>query len=60
MLVLFLPYCLFGDYWGGLVAVGKIYHWKSVGKWLGENGMNGACEMEMSISRSRAVLRCVK
>ena len=29
------------------------------GKGLGENGMNGACEMEMSISRSRAVLRCM-
>ena len=23
MLVLFLPYCLFGDYWGELVAVEK-------------------------------------
>jgi hypothetical protein len=37
----------------------KIYQWDSVGKGLGENGMYGACEMEMSISRSRAVLRCM-
>jgi hypothetical protein len=37
----------------------KIYHWDSVGKGLGENGMNGACEMEMSISRSRGVLKCM-
>ncbi len=29
------------------------------GKGLGENGMNGACEMEMSIFRSRSVLRCM-
>ncbi len=29
------------------------------GKGLGENGMNGACEMEMSICRSRSVLRCM-
>jgi hypothetical protein len=35
----------------------NIYRWKCVGKGLGENGMNGACEMEMSISRSRAVLK---
>ena len=26
---------------------------------LGENGMNEACEMEMSISRSRGVLKCM-
>ena len=26
---------------------------------LGENGMNGACEMEMSISRSSGVLKCM-
>ncbi|HJV78107.1 MAG TPA: hypothetical protein VJ602_06950 [Paludibacter sp.] len=37
----------------------KIYHWKCVGKGLGENGMNEACEMEMSISRSRGVLKCM-
>ena len=37
----------------------NIYHWKCVGKGLGENGMNEACEMEMSISRSCAVLRCM-
>jgi len=30
-----------------------------VGKGLGENGMNEACEMEMSISRSRGVLKCM-
>jgi len=30
----------------------NIYHWKCVGKWLGENGMNEACEMEMIITRS--------
>jgi hypothetical protein len=30
-----------------------------VGKGLGENGMNGASEMEMSISRSRGVLKCM-
>ena len=29
------------------------------GKGLGENGMNRACEMEMSIFRSRSVLRCM-
>ena len=29
------------------------------GKGLVENGMNGACEMEMSISRSCGVLRCM-
>jgi hypothetical protein len=45
--------------WGLLVAEINIYHWKCVGKVLGENGMNEACEMEMSISRSRAVLRCM-
>ena len=30
-----------------------------MGKELGENGMNEACEMEMSISRSRGVLKCM-
>jgi len=28
----------------------KTDNWKSVRKGLGENGMNEACEMEMSIS----------
>jgi len=37
----------------------KTYHWKCVGKGLGENVMNEACEMEMSISRSRGVLKCM-
>jgi len=37
----------------------NIYHWKCVGKWLGDNGMNEACEMEMSISRSCGMLRCM-
>ena len=30
-----------------------------MGKELGENGMNEACEMEMSISRSCEVLKCM-
>ena len=30
-----------------------------MGKGLGENGMNEACEMEMSIFRSRGVLKCM-
>jgi len=30
-----------------------------VGKGLGENEMNEACEMKMSISRSRGVLKCM-
>ncbi len=29
------------------------------GKMAWENGMNGACEMEMSISRSHGVLKCM-
>ncbi|MEA4851495.1 MAG: hypothetical protein VB126_08595 [Paludibacter sp.] len=29
------------------------------GKRLGENRMNEACAMEMSISRSRGVLKCM-
>ena len=54
-----------GKYWGSLffgansTQKWKTYHWKCVGKGLGENGMNGACEMEMSISRSRGVLKCM-
>jgi len=35
----------------------NIYHWKCVGKEPGENGMNEACEMEMSISRNCGMLR---
>ena len=30
--VINLPLCLKGAYWGGLVAVEKIYNWKCVGK----------------------------
>ena len=37
----------------------KTYHWKCVRKGLGENGMNEACETEMSISWSRGVLKCM-
>jgi hypothetical protein len=37
----------------------NIYHWKCVGKSFWENGMNVACGMEMSISGSRGVLRCM-
>ena len=54
-----------GENWGSLFFGAyssqkiNIYLWKCVGKELGENGMNEACEMEMIITRSWAVLRCM-